>query len=120
VKTPDINSFLRALRKTPRKIWRITRRWRWTAADRSRCQLLIRCRSGRCPIEVIGNVPSGDHSEAAHALGMDDGTRLSIVLAADDCGQNPLRFRILKACGLWKPKAKPTDKKQKASKKRRS
>jgi hypothetical protein len=116
VKTPDINSFLRALRKTPREIWRITRRW--TAVERNQPQLLIRCRSGRCPIEVIGNVPSGDHSEAAHALGMDDGTRLSIVLAADDCGQNGLRLRILKACGLWKPKAKP--KQQKASKKRRS
>ena len=76
-----LNEFITKLEKTPRT-WRL------------RSKRFIRCRKG-CPIDALG----GAWHMRDGALGLAPGVKASIVEAAD-YGNNKLRARLLKACGL--------------------
>ena len=76
-----LNEFITKLEKTPRT-------WRLMAPRR------IRCMKG-CPIQALG----GAWDQRDGALGLAPGVKASIVTAADR-GNNKLRARLLKACGL--------------------
>jgi hypothetical protein len=78
-------------RKLPRTGWKLT----WTGA--------IRCKDGRCPLELVARMRVGQHCQALTRLDLwPTRSSMSIVGAAD--GTNPsarrLRARLLRHCGL--------------------
>lgn len=82
-----LNQFLKELEKTPRR-WRADRRGH------------LRCATGRCPLEAVGETSMGGFFHAAKTLGIPTSQRRRIVSAADGAAYPKLRARLLKACGI--------------------
>ena len=62
----------------------------------------IRYKDGRCPVEKIADVPSGEYERGIRLFGW--GTSMRIPMASDAVDEHDpkLRYALLRACGLQK------------------